>query len=251
MFVNSSRRIVVSLAAGLIGLTAFSGAAIAQQKAAKPLNIVVYGGSGAAGSRIVNEAAARGHTVTVVDKTLKADLAPQGVKLVTGDAMDAKDIAKNIAGADVVVSSVIVRPTPTPTFAVDIAKAMVAAQRAQQGKKSRLIVVGGASSLNNADGKRIVDTLPADMPAGTMNEIKSAVDALDYMNGISDTSWTFVSPSSNFRPGERTGKFRVGGDTLLMDAQGRSSISMEDFAVAILDEIENPKYVNKRFTAGY
>jgi putative NADH-flavin reductase len=71
------------------------------------------------------------------------------------------------------------------------------------------------------------------------------------MKGISDTSWTFVSPSSNFRPGERTGKFRVGGDTLLMDAQGRSSISMEDFAVAILDEIENPKYVNKRFTAGY
>lgn len=246
-----TRRILVSLAAGLAGLTAVSGAALAQQKADKPLNIVVYGGSGAAGSRIANEAAARGHTVTVVDKSPKADLAPKGAKVVTGDAMDAKDIAKNIAGADVVVSSVIVRPTPTPTFAVDIAKAMVEAQRAQQGKKSRLIVVGGASSLNNAEGKRIVDTLPANMPAGTMNEIKSAVDALDYMKTVKDTSWTFVSPSSTFRPGERTGKFRLGTDTLITDAQGRSSISMEDFAVAILDEIEKPQYVNKRFTAGY
>ena len=246
-----TRRIVFSLAAGLAGLTAFSGAALAQQRAAQPLNIVVYGGSGAAGSRIVNEAAARGHTVTVVDKSLQPDLAPQGVKLVTGDAMDAKDIARNIAGADVVVSSVIVRPTPTPTFAVDIVKAMIEAQRSQQGKKTRLLVVGGASSLNNAQGQRIVDTLPAGMPAGTMNEIKSAVDALDYMKTVNDTSWTFVSPSSTFRPGERTGKFRLGTDTLITDAQGRSAISMEDFAVAILDEIENPQYVNKRFTAGY
>jgi putative NADH-flavin reductase len=246
-----SRRILVSLAAGLAGLTAVSGTALAQQKAEKPLNIVVYGGSGAAGSRIANEAAARGHAVTVVDKSPKADIAPAGAKVVTGDAMDAKDIARNIANADVVVSSVIVRPTPTPTFAVDIAKAMVEAQRGQQGKKSRLIVVGGASSLNNADGTRIVETLPPSMPAGTMNEIKSAVDALDYLKSVTDTSWTFVSPSSNFRPGERTGKFRLGTDTLLVDAQGRSAISMEDFAVAILDEIEKPQYVNKRFTVGY
>lgn len=246
-----SRRIVVSLAAGLIGLTAASGAALAQQKAAKPLNIVVYGGSGAAGSRIATEAAARGHTVTIVDKSPKADIAPKGAKVVTGDALDAKDIAKNIASADVVVSSVIVRPTPTPTFALDIAKAMVEAQRAQTGKKSRLIVVGGASSLYNAEGKRIVDTLPATLPQGTMYEIKSAVDALDYLKTVNDTSWTFVSPSSSFRPGQRTGKFRLGTEQLLVDAQGQSAISMEDFAVAILDEIEKPQYQNKRFTVGY
>src|SRR5690606_23615534 len=97
-------------AAALVGAVAFPGAAMAQQKAARPLNIVVYGGSGAAGSRIANEAAARGHVVTVVDKSPKADIAPQGAKVVAGDALDAKDIARNIAGADVVVSSVIVRP---------------------------------------------------------------------------------------------------------------------------------------------
>lgn len=248
---HMSRRTVISLAAGALALGGFSGASLAQTKAATPLNIVVYGGSGNAGSRIVKEAAARGHTVTVVDRSPKPDLAPQGVKVVTGDAMDAKDIAKNIAGADVVVSSVIVRPTPTPTFAVDIVKAMVEAQRSQtSGKKTRLIVVGGASSLNNAQGQRIVDTLP-NMGGGTMNEIKSAVDALDYLRTVTDTSWTFFSPSSSFSPGQRTGTFRLGTDTLLVGANGRSAISMEDSAVAILDEIEKPQYVNKRFTAGY
>ncbi|MFO7325232.1 MAG: NAD(P)H-binding protein [Pseudomonadota bacterium] len=249
---KTSRRIVVSMAAAaLAGAVAFPGAALAQEKAARPLNIVIYGGSGAAGSRIANEAAARGHVVTVVDKSPKPDIAPKGAKVVTGDALDPKDIASNSAGADVVVSSVIVRPTPTPTFAVDVAKAMVEAQRGQSGKKARLIVVGGASSLYDAQGRRIVDTLPANMPAGTMNEIKSAVDALDYLKTVKDVSWTFVSPSSNFRPGERTGKFRLGTDQLLVDAQGRSSISMEDFAVAILDEIEKPQFENKRFTVGY
>src|SRR5690606_28356303 len=139
-------------AAALAGAVAFPGAALAQEKAARPLNIVIYGGSGAAGSRIANEAAARGHVVTVGDECPKADIAPMGAKVVTGDALDPKDIASNSAGADVVVSSVIVRPTPTPTFAVDVAKAMVEAQRGQSGKKARLIVVGGASSLYDAQG---------------------------------------------------------------------------------------------------
>jgi uncharacterized protein len=242
----SNRRLIISLA---LGALAVAGTAFAQTKAAKPLNIVVYGGSGAAGSRIATEAAARGHTVTVVDKSPRPDAAPKGAKVVTGDAMDTKDIAGNIAGADVVVSSVIVRPTPTPTFAVDIAKAMVAAQHAQTGKKTRLIIVGGASSLNNAEGKRIVETLPPNFASN--NEIKSAVDALDYLRTVKDATWTFVSPSSSFIPGQRTGKFRLGTDTLLVDAQGRSAISMEDFAVAIVDEIEKPQYLNKRFTVGY
>ncbi|HUG73769.1 MAG TPA: NAD(P)H-binding protein [Steroidobacteraceae bacterium] len=249
-----SRRIAIfhwllALAAGAFALGGYSGASLAQTRAATPLNIVVYGGSGNAGSRIAKEAAARGHTVTVVDKSPKPDLAPPGVKVVAGDAMDAKDIAKNIAGADAVVSAVIARPTPTPTFAVDIVKAMLEAQRSETGKKPRLIVVGGASSLNNAQGQRIVDTLPAGM--GGNNEIKSTVDALDYLLEVKDASWTFFSPSSSFGPGQRTGTFRLGTDTLLTGANGRSAISMEDAAVAILDEIEKPQYINKRFTAGY
>lgn len=243
-----NRRMLVAVTLAALA----AGGALAQQKAARPLNIVVYGGSGNIGSRIVNEAAARGHTVTVVDRSPKAELAPKGVKLVTGDAMDAKDIARNIAGADVVVSSVIVRPTPTPDFALKIVQAMVEAQRGQTaGKKTRLLVVGGASSLRNAEGKRIVDTLPATLPEGTQNEIKSAVAALDFLRTVKDTSWTFFSPASNIRPGTRTGKFRLGTEQLVVDDKGQSAISMEDAAVAMLDELEKPQFVNKRFTVGY
>jgi putative NADH-flavin reductase len=247
-----SRRIVVSLAAGVVSLAGISGAALAQEKAARPLNVVVYGGSGNIGSRIVNEAAARGHHVTVVDRSPKADIAPAGVKLVTGDALDPEDVRKNIEGAVAVVFSVVVRPSPTPDFALRIAKSAVEGLRKQAGpKKTRLLIVGGASSLFNADGKRIIDTLPASMRSN--GEVGAAVEALDWLRSEvkNSVSWTYFSPASNIRPGTRTGKFRVGGEQLVTDAQGRSAISMEDYAVAMLDEIENPKYLNNRFTVGY
>ena len=77
------------------------------------------------------------------------------------------------------------------------------------------------------------------------------VEALDYLRTVTDTSWTFFSPAANISPGTRTGKFRIGGDQLIVDAQGRSAISMEDYAVAMLDEIERPQHVNRRFTVGY
>lgn len=228
------------------------GQVLAQTKAAKPLNIVVYGGSGAIGSRIVNEAAARGHSVTVVDKNPKADMAPKGVKVITGDALDPKDILKNIEGADVLVSSVVVRPAPTPDFALRVVKSEVEALRQQAGaRKTRLIIMGGASSLNNAQGRRIIDTLPASMRQN--GEVGSAVDALDWLRSdVKDSvQWTYFSPAGGIPPGTRTGKFRLETDQQLVDAQGRSAISMEDAAVAILDEIEKPQFIGKRFTAGY
>ncbi len=239
------------MAAGALALTLPVAGVVAQEKAAKPLNIVVYGGSGAIGSRIVNEAAARGHKVTVVDKSPKPDLAPAGVKVIEGDALDPKDILKNIADADVMVSSVIVRPAPTPDFALRIAKAEIEALRQQTPlKRTRLMIVGGASSLYNADGKRIIDTFPGGRNNG---EVGAAVEALDWLRAeVKDSvSWTYFSPAGNIRPGERTGKFRLGGEQLVTDAQGRSAISMEDFAVAMLDEIEKPQFINNRFTVGY
>jgi putative NADH-flavin reductase len=236
---------VMVLGAMLAGVPA---PAAAQTKAAKPLKIVVYGGSGAIGSRIVNEAVARGHQVTVVDRSLKPELAPRGVRLVQGDALDAQDIAKNIVGQDAVVSSVIVRPAPTADFSLKIAQAMVAAQRAQKGKsKTRFLMVGGASSLLNAQGKRLIDS--AQGPVS--NEVSGAVAALDWLRTVKDVKWTFFSPAQRITPGTRTGKFRVGGDQVVLDAEGRSAISMEDYAVAMVDEIEKPKFLNKRLTVGY
>ncbi|HTQ36423.1 MAG TPA: NAD(P)H-binding protein [Steroidobacteraceae bacterium] len=232
-----------------LGALAFGGTAVAQNGAAKPLNIVVYGGSGNIGSRIVAEAAARGHHVTVVDKNPKPALAPKGVKVVTGDVFDQQDILKNIAGADVLVSAVVVRPAPTPDFALRVVQGEVAALRAQTGaKKTRLLVVGGASSLYTADGKRIIERFGGRQDG----EVKSSVDSLDWLRAeVRDVPWTFFSPAMNIRPGTRTGKFRLGTEQVVTDEHGNSAISMEDYAVAMLDEIEKPQFINQRFTVGY
>jgi hypothetical protein len=240
------RQLLISLA---LGVLATCGPALAQTRAEKPLTIVVYGGSGNVGSRIVNEAAARGHHVLVVDKNPRPELAPPGVKVIAGDVFDQQDVLKNIAGADVLVSSIVVRPAPTVDFALRVVKAEVAALRAQTGaKKTRLMVVGGGSSLYNADGKRIIDTRPS-RPNG---EVSSSVDSVDWLKAeVKDVKWSFFSPNGAFRPGQRTGKYRFGGDHLIVDANGKSAISYEDYAAAMLDEIEKPQVINKHFTAGY
>ena len=239
-------RLITAIALGVLALT---GPAFAQQKAAKPLNIVVYGGSGNVGSRIVNEAHARGHTVTVVDRSPKANLAPQGVKVVTGDVFDKQDVLKNIAGADALISSIVARPAPTPDFALSVVKAEVEALRAQTGpKKTRLLIVGGGSSLYGADGKRVIERFGGRQDG----EIKSSVDSVDWLKAEEkDVQWSFMSPNGNFAPGQRTGKYRFGGDNVIVGADGRSAISYEDFAAAMIDEVEKPQYINKHFTAGY
>lgn len=245
-----------ALAAAALGVLAAASttSAPAQQPAAKPLKITVYGGNGAIGSRIVKEALARGHTVTVVDRNTNPVTGPHAARaaVIKGDALDPKDVAKNSAGQDVVVSSVVVRPAPTPDFALSVVKSMVEGLRSQSGgDKTRLLVVGGASSLYNAQGQRLIDTFPAGMLANAQGEVKSAVDALDWLKTVNGVSWTFFSPAMSIAPGTRTGKFRIGTDQVVVDAQGRSAISMEDYAVAMLDEIERPQFVNRRFTVGY
>lgn len=241
------QRIILSFALGALAL---SGAALSQEKAAKPLNIVVYGGSGNVGSRIVNEAAARGHNVTLVDKNPKPDLAPKGVKVVAGDVFDKQDVLKNIAGADALVSAIVVRPAPTPDFALSVVKSEVEALRAQTGpKKTRLLVVGGGSSLYGEDGKRAIERRGVIRQDG---EVKSSVDSVDWLKAeVKDVQWSFFSPNGNFAPGKRTGTYRFGGDKVIVDANGRSAISYEDYAAAMIDEIEKPQFINKHFTAGY
>ncbi|MGC4028200.1 MAG: NAD(P)H-binding protein [Steroidobacteraceae bacterium] len=243
-------RTLLAGATCLLLAAGFAPAAFAQTKAEKPLKIVVYGGSGNIGSRIVNEAMNRGHSVTIVDRNPRPIEGPHAghVKLVQGDALDSKDIAKNIAGQDVIISSVIVRPTPTPDFSLRVVQAMVEGLRTQTGtQKTRLLVVGGASSLYDANGKRLIDSFTGPVS----NEAGSAVLALDWLRTVNDVSWTFFSPPRSIQPGTRTGKFRIGTDQLVVDAAGQSAISMEDYAVAMLDEVEKPRFVNSRFTIGY
>ena len=113
----------------------------------------------------------------------------------------------------------------------------------------RLLVVGGAGSLEVAPGKMLIDT--PEFPDAYKPEARAGVVFLDVLRQEKVLNWTFLSPSALFEPGERTGAFRLGDDSLLVDVGGKSWISMEDYAIALADEIETPKHSRRRFTVGY
>jgi hypothetical protein len=113
----------------------------------------------------------------------------------------------------------------------------------------RVLIVGGAASLEASPGVRLLDT--PGFPEEIKVEAAPAAAALDRIRKVTDLDWTFQCPSIIIEPGQRTGKFRIGADQLLKDKDGNSKISREDFAVAMIDELENPKHVRKRFTVGY
>lgn len=265
----------------LLLATAALTCSMAVAETTKPLKITVYGGTGRIGQRIVDEALNRGHIVTAVvrDPTV-AKTHRERLTYVKGDALDTAGVAKQIAAQDVVVIAINAssrpgvprsddtgRPppgaapdgaAPPPSagppaqgehFYLRTAESFVNALRGLGAKAPRLIHVGGAASLMDKNGKLIADSMPPSMPR--TDDIFTQTEALNYYRTVNDVKWTYVSPSLMINPGQRTGKFRVGGDTLLMDADGRSAISMEDFAVAILDEMEKAQFIRKRFTVGY
>lgn len=241
--------LAVLRAALLLTVWALLGQPATALAAGKPLKITVYGGTGNIGSRIVNEALSRGDQVTVVVRdTSKAPAARTGLTLVQGDALDSAAVARLAAGQDVLVSALNSKRAEGDNFYVRAGQSFVGALRTLGPKAPRLIVVGGAGSLEVAPGKLLVDTMPNADPSSDPVTQKAA---LEYYRTVKDVDWTFFSPSMRIEPGTRTGKFRIGGDQLLRDASGESRISMEDFAVAILDEAEHPQHLHSRITVGY
>lgn len=199
------------------------------------MRIAIYGATGMIGSRVAAEAVARGHQVTGI--TRSGGATPAGVPAVQGDAGDV-GLAKRIAGeADVVVSAI------GPSRAGGDRRAYLAQLRnlAETLGEARLLVVGGAGSLL-VDGKRLVDD-PA-FPEIYRAEALIVAEALDYLRGLGDgVDWTFISPAPVIQPGQRTGAYRTGGDSPAGD-----SISAEDYAVALIDEIDQPAHRRQRFT---
>lgn len=203
------------------------------------MKVALIGASGNAGSRILAEALARGHQVTGIVRHPEKLPAQTGLTAVKGDVFDAAGLAKLLAGHDVVISAV--------HFTASDPKALIATVK-QAGVK-RYLVVGGAGSLEVAPGKDLVDQ--PDFPTLYHAEASQGRDFLRLLCGDKDLDWSFLSPSALFEPGARTGKFRLGGDQLLVDAAGKSWISMEDYAIALLDEVEKPQHSRRRFTVGY
>ena len=203
------------------------------------MKIALIGATGNVGSRVAAEASSRGHRVTALSRHPEKQAALPGVTAVKGDAADAAGLPELLAGHDAVVSST--------RFAGGDARALIAAVK-KSGVK-RLLVVGGAGSLEVAPGVALIDT--PQFPAAYKPEASAGRDFLNVLRGERELEWTFFSPAAFFSPGERTGKFRLGGDQLLVGADGQSRLSMEDYAIALVDELETPRRVRARFTAAY
>jgi putative NADH-flavin reductase len=220
------------------------------------MKIVLYGATGKAGSRILTELLGRKHEVVAVVRGLDKDpdrLAPNdGLTAVDGDLSSVGAIAERIGGAQAVVSAYGPPPDRTGEL-IEATKRQIAAvqqvsQQASSGHAPRLVVVGGAGSLEVAPGMTLESA--KDFPAAWRPIAQAHEKALELLRE-SSIDWTYLSPSAFFEPGPRTGKFRLGQDALLTAPDGKSWISMEDYAIALVDELEQPQHRRQRFTVGY
>ena len=213
----------------------------------KTLNIALIGATGVIGSRIAAEAARRGHQVTALARNperVQAGVA--NLKAAKVDLLDAASLAAAVRGHDVVASA-YAPPRDDAAILTKATHALVEAVRAAGLKW--LVIVGGAGSLEVAPGKQLVDT--EGFPDAYKAVALAHREGFNYLRTLSDLDWTFFSPAALIAPGERTGTFRTGANTLIVDAEGNSRISAEDYAVAFVDELEQGRFVRQIATVAY
>lgn len=201
--------------------------------------IAIIGASGRAGSQLLEEALRRGHSVTAIARKASTLGHRDGMTTRDVDVHDAFALQQVLVGHDLVLSAAHFSGIPAKVIVEPVKKAGV----------KRLLVVGGAGSLLLPSGQRVIDS--PDFPEAYKAEASAGAVFLEALRQEKELDWTFLSPSALFFEGERTGKFRLGKDQLLMEADGKSSISFADFAIAMLDEVEKPKHSRQRFTVGY
>lgn len=213
------------------------------------MNIALIGATGFVGAALLNELLNRGHTVRALQRDA-TKLAPRpGLSVKAVDVLATPDLAAELAGVDAVISAYNAGWT-NPQLHDDFLRGSQRITDAARSAGVRLIVVGGAGSLFIAPGQQLVDSpaFPAEWKSG-------ALAAREVLNRLrADTSpldWTFVSPAIHLEPGERTGRYRLGTESPVVDADGHSRISVADLAAAIVAEVETPAYRRARFTAAY
>jgi putative NADH-flavin reductase len=202
------------------------------------MKVALIGATGNSGSRILTELLARGHEVLALARHTEKIPAQQGLRTANVDVGQRDELASLLAGSDAVISAVKFKDAEPSELIKAVRSAGV----------KRYLVVGGAGSLELSPGVREVDG--PNFPPHVRPEALKGADFLAQLRA-SDLQWTFLSPSRMFIAGDRTGTFRLGTDQLLFDATGRSGISFEDYAIAMVDELEKPKHLCARFTVGY
>jgi hypothetical protein len=203
------------------------------------MNVAHIGATGNVGSKVLEELLRRGHTVTAIARNPEKAPASHNVRPVRGDITAPDKLVPIIAGHDAVISS-------APFLPGSSSKLLDAVRNS--GVK-RYIAVGGAASLEIAPGKLLRDS--GSIPPEWMAPVNEAIELLRQLRADTQLDWTFFSPAATIGPGARTGKFRLGGDQLITAADGTSSISYEDYAIALVDELEKPRHLRRRFTIGY
>ena len=215
------------------------------------MKIAIVGATGFIGSKLRDEAVSRGHVVTAV--TRSPDKLPKDDRIIPApaDVSDVPALTGYFSGQNAVIHSY----APGGGLGAEESKekqragtlSIIAAAKAAGIK--RLLAVGGAGSLEVRPGVAHFDT--PEFPAAFQGGARATAQIKDLLRAEKDLDWTFLCPSTMIAPGERAGKFRLGGDQLLIGADGQSRISVEDYAVAMIDELENPKHTGHRFTVGY
>jgi uncharacterized protein len=206
------------------------------------MKIAIVGASGKAGSLIVKEAVSRGHNVTAIVRNA-SKLQERNTAVIEKDVFDVT--TEDLTAFDVVVNA-FGAPLGEEQAHVDAGHALI---EALKGTKKRLLVVGGAGSLFVDENKtvRLIDT--PEFPDFVKPTANGQGRNLQELQETTDLTWTFVSPSAVFdAEGKRTGSYQAGKDHLLVNSKGESYISYGDFAIAVVDEVENPKHLNERFT---
>jgi putative NADH-flavin reductase len=236
---------IMRLFAGL----ALAFAALSPASAVEPQKVAVLGASGFIGSKIVAEAAARGHQVTAISRS--GSTAGPNIRVLKLDIADTAALTEALQGQAAVIDAL-------STNRKAGLEERLAEQRAVTGSVlramkaagvTRILAVGGAGTLLVKPGVTLFDS--GAIPAAAAPEIRSTALLLDLLKAEPGLAWTYLSPSASIVDGQRTGRFRLGGDTLLTDAAGKSEISLQDYAVAMIDELETARHTGQRFTVGY
>jgi putative NADH-flavin reductase len=203
------------------------------------VKIAHIGATGKVGGKILEELLRRGHEITAISRHPEKAPANGRITAVRGDITDSDGLAALLEGHDAIISSAPFLPGSSSKLLDAVHKSGV----------KRYLAVGGAGSLEVAPGKLLKDS--GAIPPEWLPLINEGTELLKLLRADSQLDWTFFSPAAVIGPGERTGKFRLGGDQLITGADGKSTISYDDYAIALVDELEVPRHIRKRFTIGY